>query len=42
VADHPEECRQMGRNARKVYKQKYTPDKNYEMLMGIYQQAIEL
>ena len=39
--DHPEECRQMGRNARKVYEQKYTPERNYEMLMAIYQQAIQ-
>ena len=38
--DHPDECRQMGNNARKVYLEKYTPEKNYEMLMDIYQQAI--
>ncbi|MEH6504173.1 MAG: glycosyltransferase family 4 protein [Cycloclasticus sp.] len=39
--EHPEECLQMGLNARKVYEQKYTPDKNYDMLIGIYQQAID-
>ncbi len=39
--EHPEECRQMGQNARKVYEEKYTPEKNYEMLMDIYQQAID-
>jgi len=39
--EHPEESRQMGRNARKEYEQKYTPEKNYEMLMDIYQQAID-
>lgn len=39
--DHPNECQQMGRNARKVYEKKYTPERNYEMLMDIYQQAIE-
>ncbi|BCL60060.1 hypothetical protein DGMP_07530 [Desulfomarina profundi] len=39
--DHPEECRQMGQNARQVYEEKYTPEKNYEMLMDVYHQAIE-
>lgn len=38
---HPDECAQMGLNARKVYEQKYTPEKNYEILMDIYQQAIK-
>lgn len=38
---HPTECRRMGDNARKVYEAKYTPERNYEMLVGIYQQAIE-
>ena len=39
--DHPEECRIMGKNARKIYEEKYTPERNYELLMDIYQQAIE-
>ncbi len=39
--DHPEERAQMGFNARKIYEQKYTPEKNYEILMDIYQQAIK-
>ena len=38
---HPEESRQMGLNARKVYEQKYTPEKNYEMLMDIYQGVVD-
>jgi glycosyltransferase involved in cell wall biosynthesis len=38
--DHPEECRRMGKNARRVYEEKYTPEKNYEMLMDVYKQAI--
>lgn len=33
---HPEECRRMGDNARQVYEEKYTPERNYEMLMEIY------
>jgi len=39
--DHPEECQQMGLNARKVFEEKYTADKNYEILMSIYQEAID-
>jgi len=39
--EHPEESRQMGRNARKEYEQKYIPEKNYGMLMDIYQQVID-
>ena len=39
--EHPDECRRMGENARKVYEEKYTPERNYEMLMDIYQQAID-
>jgi glycosyltransferase involved in cell wall biosynthesis len=41
MEQHPKECRQMGLNARVEYLQKYTPERNYEMLMGIYRQAIE-
>lgn len=40
MINHPEECEQLGKNARFEYEQKYTPDKNYGMLMDIYQQAI--
>lgn len=39
--DHPIEMAQMGRNARREYELKYTPERNYEMLMDIYQRAIE-
>jgi flagellar biosynthesis chaperone FliJ len=31
----------MGKNARREYEEKYTPEKNYEMLMSIYQTAME-
>ena len=41
LVDHPEQVRQMGHNARQEYLVKYTPEKNYEMLMDIYNQAIE-
>ena len=41
LMDNPEYTREMGKNARKEYLAKYTPEKNYEMIMDIYQQAIE-
>jgi len=41
AAEHPEEMRRMGEAARREYEQKYTPERNYQMLMDIYQQAIE-
>jgi len=39
--EHPDLCRQMGWNARQEYEAKYTPERNYEMLMNIYNEAIE-
>ncbi len=41
AAAHPEEMIVMGRRARQVYESKYTPEKNYRMLMEIYEEAIE-
>jgi glycosyltransferase involved in cell wall biosynthesis len=40
MIENPAEVKKMGANARKEYLAKYTPEKNYEMLMDIYQQAI--
>ncbi len=40
--NHPEERERMARNARKEYEEKYTPEKNYKMLMEIYEKAIKL
>jgi len=31
----------MGANARAEYEARYTPERNYELLMDIYEQAIE-
>jgi hypothetical protein len=31
----------MGKNARQVFLEKYTANKNYEILMDIYQKAID-
>jgi glycosyltransferase involved in cell wall biosynthesis len=39
--DNIEDVRTMGRNAREEYLAKYSPEKNYEILMEIYRQAIE-
>ena len=38
--EHPENVTRMGRAARHEYESKYTPDRNYEALMGIYGAAM--
>lgn len=40
MVEHPDECRQMGENARRIYEEKYTPENNYKMLMKIYQDVL--
>jgi glycosyltransferase involved in cell wall biosynthesis len=37
---HPERMEEIGRQARKEYESKYTAEKNYPMLMEIYQRAV--
>jgi glycosyltransferase involved in cell wall biosynthesis len=37
--EHPNEMERMGRNARREYEAKYTPERNYQMLMSIYELA---
>lgn len=37
--DHPQQASAMGNNARKIYLKKYTPEKNYELLINIYTEA---
>jgi len=37
---HPREAGKMGREARRKYEEKYTAEKNYEILMQIYKQVI--
>jgi glycosyltransferase involved in cell wall biosynthesis len=37
---HPDEMMRMGRAARAEYEAKYTPERNYQMLMDIYEDAI--
>ena len=41
VAEHPDEMREMGLNARRVYELKYTPEANYRQLMAIYDEAVQ-
>lgn len=38
---HPDEMMVMGRAARKEYEDKYTSQRNYDLLMNIYEDAIE-
>jgi len=37
---NPQEVIRMGNNARKEYEEKYTPERNYEILMDIYEKVI--
>jgi len=39
--DHPEQIAAMRQEARREYEQKYTPERNYRLLMEIYEMAIE-
>lgn len=41
AAEHPAEMRQMGRNARELYEQKYSPEANFQRLHAIYSDAID-
>ncbi len=36
MLEHEDECIQMGRNARKVFEEKYTGERNFQILFGIY------
>ncbi len=38
--EHPQELLQMGKNNRREYEDRYTADRNYEMLFEIYRKAI--
>ncbi|PTX53734.1 glycosyltransferase involved in cell wall biosynthesis [Melghirimyces profundicolus] len=42
IFSHPEELANMCREARVEYEAKYTADRNYEMLMEVYQKAMEV
>jgi glycosyltransferase involved in cell wall biosynthesis len=38
--NHPQQSEDMGRAARLKYEQKFTPGRNYQLLLGIYQRAM--
>ena len=38
---HPQEMAEIGKQVRRAFETRYTPDQNYEMLMRIYQLAID-
>ena len=40
--EHSEEAEEMGRNARAEYEAMYTAERNYEMLMEIYDRLREM
>jgi len=39
--NNPEECLRLGLNARREYEERYTPEKNYEMLISIYEEVLK-
>ncbi len=39
--DHPEAMLQMGRNARREFEERYTPDRNYAELLAIYSDTLD-
>lgn len=39
--EHPNQMLEMGRNARREYEDKYTPEKNLSQILDIYREAIE-
>ena len=39
--EHEDECIQMGRNAHKVFEEKYTAERNFEILMNIYKTVLD-
>jgi len=40
AVEHPDAITRMGENARREYELRYTAEKNYELLMGIYQKVL--
>lgn len=41
MIEHKAECIEMGRNARKVFEEKYTAERNFEILTGIYEAVLQ-
>jgi glycosyltransferase involved in cell wall biosynthesis len=41
MKSHPSERNRMGNNARRVFEEKYTPERNYKKLISIYQDVLK-
>jgi glycosyltransferase involved in cell wall biosynthesis len=41
AAENPSDMRRIGDSARRVYEDRYTPDRNYRQLMAIYDEAVQ-
>ena len=41
MIENEDACIEMGRNARREFEAKYTAERNFEMLMGIYNRVID-
>jgi len=42
MIENPEQCKEMGANAKRIYLEQYTAKINYELLTKIYQEALDL
>jgi len=40
MIENEDACIEMGRNARREFEAKYTAERNFEMLMGIYEKVV--
>jgi len=40
MIENEDACIEMGRNARREFESKYTAERNFEMLMGIYEKVL--
>jgi glycosyltransferase involved in cell wall biosynthesis len=40
MIEHEAECIEMGKNARKVFEEKYTAERNFQILMNIYKEVL--
>ncbi len=41
LRDHPLETRRMGQAARREFERRYTPERNYDLLLNIYREAVD-
>ena len=41
MTENEDACLEMGKNARKVFEEKYTAERNFDILMRIYQKVLD-